>query len=38
LNGRYKVFCAVGDLDESRALLTQIRHQITSAGMASSAG
>ena len=28
LNGRYKVFCAVGDLDESRALLTQIRHQI----------
>ena len=28
LNGRYKVFCAVGDLEESRALLTQIRHQI----------
>ena len=28
LNGRYKIFCAVGDLDESRALLTQIRHQI----------
>jgi len=28
MNGRYKVFCAVGDLDESRALLTQIRHQI----------
>src|SRR5204862_5776933 len=28
LNGRYKVFCAVGDLDESRELLTQIRHQI----------
>jgi len=28
MNGRYKVFCAVGDFDESRALLTQIRHQI----------
>ncbi len=28
LNGRYRSFCGVGDLEESRALLTQIRHQI----------
>ena len=28
LNGRYMSFCGVGDLEESRALLTQIRHQI----------
>jgi hippurate hydrolase len=28
LNGRYRSFCGIGDLDESRALLTQIRHQI----------
>ena len=27
-NGRYRTYCQVGDLDDSRALLTQIRHQI----------
>jgi hippurate hydrolase len=28
LDGKYRVYCQVGDLEESRALLTQIRHQI----------
>ena len=28
LNGRYRSFCGIGDLEDSRALLTQIRHQI----------
>src|SRR4029079_10426455 len=28
MDGRYRTFCQVGDLEESRALLTQIRHQI----------
>src|SRR5688572_32749496 len=27
-DGRNRTYCQVGDLDESRALLTQIRHQI----------
>ena len=28
MNMRYKSYCQVGDLEESRALLTEIRHQI----------
>jgi hippurate hydrolase len=28
MNMRYKTYCQVGDLEESRALLTEIRHQI----------